>query len=374
MTTPARPIRLLIVDDSRLMRTAIRAIVADTPAIEVIGEARDGATAVEMTRALRPDVITMDIEMPGMDGLEATRAIMIEQPTPIIVLSSHSSLGAATSIKALGLGAVDFLEKSDGMARMDIRGIDRELCAKLLHWGRQDWGRQTLGAPEPRPMTACRPEAPEAIPPTEASPAPQAGEAVDLVVIAVSTGGPKTLPCLLQAMGPLRCPVVVAQHMPDYFTASYAEHLRDALGLDVVEGADGMILAPNRIVILVGGIDSTVERIAAGGFRLRHRTTSTATIHPSADVLFESAAQAARAPVAVILTGMGADGSVGARRFFERRLPVLAQTPATAVVWGMPSAAIDAGVVSHILPVEGIGRQLALWAGGTIGRKPREPE
>lgn len=363
--TTTRPVRLLIVDDSRLMRTAVRAIVADSPEIEVIGEARDGATAVAMTRALRPDVITMDIEMPGMDGLEATRAIMTGQPTPIIVLSSHSSLGAATSIKALGLGAVDFLEKTDGLARMDIRGIDRDLCAKLLHWG-----RRTVGGAEARPAAAPRPEAETLEPPALGTQAIETVEAVDLVVVAVSTGGPKTLPCLLQAMGALRCPVVVAQHMPEYFTASYAEHLRAALGLDVVESTDGMVLAPNRIVILMGGVDSTIERTGAGGFRLRRLATSTATIHPSADVLFESAAQAARAPVAVILTGMGADGSAGARRFFERRLPVLAQTPATAVVWGMPGAAIDAGVVTHILPVEGIGRQLALWAGGTSGRSP----
>ena len=162
--------------------------------------------------------------------------------------------------------------------------------------------------------------------------------------------------------GPLRCPMVVAQHMPGLFTGGFAEHLALASGLDVVEGADDMRLPAGRIVIIAGGCDGEVMRTAAG-LRLRQYDATAAGIHPSGDRLFESAAQAARQPVAVVLTGIGRDGTRGARAFAARRLPVLAQSPETSVVWGMPSAVIDAGCVTHVLDVEEIGAELARLSG-----------
>ena len=352
-----RRIRLLIVDDSRFVRMALRAIAARDAEIEVIGEARNGADAIALARVLRPDVITMDLDMPEMDGLAAIRGIMAERPTPILVLSGHTRSGVFTTFNALDCGAVDFLEKPGALESMDISGLERDLLDKIHHWARRPHGA---------PWGAVAP--PAAPPPEIPAPPPAAVAAArahgcDLVVVAVSTGGPSTLPLLLRGLGgPLRCPMVVAQHMPGLFTGGFAEHLALASGLDVVEGADDMRLPAGRIVIIAGGCDGEVMRTAAG-LRLRQYDATAAGIHPSGDRLFESAAQAARQPVAVVLTGIGRDGTRGARAFAARRLPVLAQSPETSVVWGMPSAVIDAGCVTHVLDVEEIGAELARLSG-----------
>jgi len=363
-----RRIRLLIVDDSRFIRMALRAIVAQDPEIEVAGEARDGADAIALARVLRPDVITMDLEMPEVDGLEAIQGIMAERPTPIIVLSGHTRTGVWTTFQALGRGAVDFLEKPHTLESMDTRSIERELLAKIHHWARRPhgapWGgdgRASLRTPEPEPL-------PESQPTPRPRPAPAADgiyrpNGCDLVVVAVSTGGPNTVPSLLKGMaGPLRCPMVIAQHMPRLFTAGFAEHLAIASGLDVVEAENNMALVPGRVAVIAGGCDGEVVR-GPGGLRLRQRHGGNSGIHPSADVLFESAVRAARLPAAVVLTGIGSDGTAGAQHFAARQLPVFAQTPDTAVVWGMPSAVIEAGYASQVLSVEEIGAELARLAG-----------
>jgi len=190
----------------------------------------------------------------------------------------------------------------------------------------------------------------------------------DLVVVAVSTGGPNTVPLLLQSLsGPLRCPMVVAQHMPQLFTGGFAEHLAVVSGQEVVEGEDDMALTPGRIVIVAGGCDGEVVCGIGGGLRLRQRPARDAGVHPSGDVLFTSAVRAARQPIAVVLTGIGSDGTAGARGFAARRLPVFAQNPGTAVVWGMPSAVIDAGLATQVLTVEDIGAELAKLAGASAG-------
>ncbi|MEI6558374.1 MAG: chemotaxis protein CheB [Rhodospirillaceae bacterium] len=364
----SRPIRLLIVDDSRFVRMALRAIVDADPEIEVVGEARDGADAIALARALRPDVITMDLEMPEVDGLAAIRGIMAERPTPILVLSHHTRAGVWTTFQALGCGAVDFLEKPGVLETMDIRGLDRALLDKIHHWARRPHGAPWGAVPPPSGL----PAEPESLP-FPATPAPGlAGPTVravprasgcDLVVVAVSTGGPNTLPLLLKGMGgPLRCPMVVAQHMPGLFTGGFAEHLALTSGLDVVEGEDAMTLPPGRIVIIAGGCDGEVMRRGLG-FSLRQRRVGDAGLHPSGDLLFESAARVARLPAAVVLTGIGSDGALGARAFAARQLPVFAQTPATAVVWGMPSAVIDGGCASQVLDVGDIGAELARLSG-----------
>jgi len=359
---PPRRIRLLIVDDSRFIRMALRAIVDEDPDIEVVGEARDGADAIALARVLRPDVITMDLEMPGVDGLEAIQGIMAERPTPIIVLSGHTRTGVWTTFQALGRGAVDFLEKPHTLAAMDTRSIQGELLARIHHWARRPHGAP-WGAAVPAPRSAePEPDAPVQPAPPAAAPSSRS-PGCDLVVVAVSTGGPNTLPLLLKGMAaPLRCPMVVAQHMPRLFTGGFAEHLAEASGLEVVEGEDGMALGPGRIVVIAGGCDGEVTR-GANGLRLRQRRADESGIHPSGDLLFESAARVARLPAAVVLTGIGSDGTAGARHFAARRLAVFAQTPDTAVVWGMPSAVIDAGYATDVLGVEDIGAELARLAG-----------
>ncbi len=364
----SRRIRLLIVDDSRFIRMALRAIVDGDPEIEVVGEARNGADAIALARVLRPDVITMDLEMPEVDGLSAIKGIMAERPTPILVLSGHTRAGVWTTFQALGCGAVDFMEKPSSLEKMDISGIEREFLDKVHHWARRPHGAPWGAVRPPLPAAEAPPAESESPPPSAPSVPPAAGSAqstsgCDLVVVAVSTGGPNTLPLMLKGMaGPLRCPMVVAQHMPSLFTGGFAEHLALASGLEVVEGEDNMPLPPGRIVVIAGGCDGEVVR-GALGLRLRQRRAGEAGIHPSGDVLFESAAKAARLPAAVVLTGIGSDGTLGARAFAERRLPVFAQIPGTAVVWGMPSAVIEAGHASHVLGVVEIGAELARLSG-----------
>ncbi len=342
--------RVLVVDDSAFMRIALRRIIEAEPGMQVVGVASDGAEAVAMNRSLRPDIITMDIEMNGVNGLDAMRTILALDHAPIvIVVSNVTQDGTAATAKALALGAADWVSKSSEIARQDLGQVDLQLRAKLRFW-----------ASQPRP------------PPARSQPArpgcavvrPALGR-IDLIVVAASTGGPKVLGPFLAAAGRLSAPMVIAQHMPARYTSSLAELLRAELGLDVVEGAHKMPLRRGRVAILPGGIDGVVAPCAPGGgeeFELRLVTTD-ATVHPNADLLFSAAAVVARNPVAVILTGMGMDGTAGAAKIHGRGCPVLVQDPATCIVDGMPSAAIAAGVVTDTLGVEAIGFRLAAWAG-----------
>ncbi len=362
----ARRIRLLIVDDSRFIRMALRAIIALDAEIEVVGEARDGADAIILARVLRPDVITMDLEMPKVDGLSAIKSIMAERPTPILVLSGHTRTGVWTTFQALGCGAVDFLEKPDSLESMETRTIEREFLSKIHYWARRPHGAPWGAVMPPSVPSLPIVTAPAAhVPSFRVSLETPAG-ACDLVVVAVSTGGPNTMPRLLQAMtAPPRCPIVVAQHMPGLFTSGFAEHLCRSSGFNVVEGEDSLELVPGQVVIIAGGFDGEVVRSGAT-LRLRQRRAGEDGIHPSGDVLFESAARHARMPVAVVLTGIGRDGTQGARAFFSRQYPVLVQTPASAVVWGMPASVIEAGFASAVLGIEEIGAEICRLSEGVV--------
>ncbi len=343
---PGQRIRVLVVDDSGFMRLAIRKMIDRVDGIEVVGEARDGRSAVDMAGRVNPDVITMDIEMPGMDGLAATREIMDKSPAPIIVVSSQTQPGAEQTLRALKLGAVDFISKSSSFVQLDIVQIDQELRRKILQWAKPAPGVQP---PRPRPLN-----------PSEYRPIVAPSAQVDLVTVGVSTGGPKIMTDFLRATGTLHCPMVIAQHMPALFTTSFARHLAFDTGLDVVEGEDGMELQAGQIVILPGGEDSAVRR--RGGKLVLARTyPSEGTIHPSVDALFGSALTATESPVAVVMTGMGCDGTAGAKAFAAKGFPVLVQTPESCVIGGMPSAVIEAGVSPLVLPLPEISRRLIRW-------------
>jgi two-component system chemotaxis response regulator CheB len=362
-TTPAPPRRrVLVVDDSTFMRMVLRRIIEAGSELTVVGEARNGREAVDLARDLKPDIITMDVEMPELDGLAAMKQILAgPPPKPIMIMvSGHTQRGTETTIKALSLGAVDFVSKSSSFAAEDLGHVDSELSEKLRYWARQP--ALTSPRPETRKTPLAPPDARAAAGAAGSALQPQSPRGkVDLVVVASSTGGPQILADFLRSAAPLGAPMVIAQHMPAQFTASLANLLRSETGLDVREGAHRMALPAGSVTIIPGGGDAIVASVAAG-YELR-LTTHEALVHPCADLLFETAAMVARHPVAVILTGMGSDGTKGGAQFLRRQLPVLVQDPKTCVVGGMPSAAIEAGVATESLPPAGIGRKLVLWTG-----------
>jgi two-component system chemotaxis response regulator CheB len=351
-------IRLLISDDSAFMRIAIKKMVEGDPEIEVVGEAKTGQMCVQMAEQLKPDVITMDVEMPVMDGLEATRQIMARCPCPIIMLSSLTERNSVTTIKALELGAVDFIAKKSSFVQLDIVKIGGELVDKLKYWAKK---RSRLSLMQTRTVNFAPKvdtQQPVHLRRVDSSSPP------GLVVLGISTGGPATLPIMLKAMGRLSCPMVVAQHMPPMFTSGFATHLRAETGLEVVESKDGMELLPGMVVIAKGGTDVVIREPFPGKLMVYEKTDPEAAIHPNADVLFRSAAGVSCPVTAVIMTGMGSDGAKGGKDLVSRKAAhVFAQEPSTCIVDGMPSSAIDAGIASAVLTPQDIGAKLARMAG-----------
>ena len=349
LTPTLPPIRVLVVDDSGFMRIALRKIIEADGDIRVIGEARNGREAIRLARELKPDVVTMDIVMPEMDGIEATQRIVKEvTPAPrVIMVSAQTQEGAVATLKALRAGAADFISKSTAFADTDLGQLDAELRDRLRQWRSAATARVDAGEVPVQPEVAS-----------------DASALADLIVIAVSTGGPLALPVLLGSMGPIEPPVVIAQHMPELFTRSLADHLATELGLAVQEGVMHGLLPPRTVTILPGGQDGVVAYGRAGSFELRP-TSGPGFVHPSGDLLLQSAALTARNPVAAILTGMGSDGAAGAAAFRRRGRPVLVQTPESCVVAGMPSAAIAAGVATHVLDLKAMGKKLAALSRGS---------
>jgi len=361
--------RVLVVDDSTFMRIALRQIIEADGEMVVVGEARNGHEAVDLARTLKPDIVTMDVEMPELDGLSATEQILAgPPPTPILIMvSGHTQRGTEATIKALSLGAVDFVSKSSSFAEQDLGHVDSELSEKLRYWARRP--------PPPPARTQARDSAiaaPEPAPDEAPARSPPPRGRVDLVVVGASTGGPQMLADFLRSAAPLGAPMVIAQHMPALFTASLATLLRAETGLDVREGEHRMQLTAGSVTIIPGGGDAIVAS-AQAGYELR-LTAHEALVHPCVDLLFETAALVARHPVAVILTGMGSDGTRGAEQFQRRRLPVLVQRPETCVVGGMPGAAIEAGVATESLTAAEIGHKLTVWTSPSYTSKAKMAE
>lgn len=338
--------RVLITDDSVFMRSAIGRTLEAEPDFEIVGKARNGLEAVEMAKALHPDVVTMDIEMPEMDGLTALRRIMRESPTQVLMCSTLTTEGSRQSLQALRLGAADVIPK--------VLGDTPELKQKFL----EDLVRRLRGLGEANPHKPA--ESPHPATPNDDPPVLR-GDSYDLLCIGSSTGGPPVLETILSSLPAQQStPVVIAQHMPRLFTESMAKRLDEICPLTVVHAEDGMAIEAGHVYIAPGGLHTHIERASLAKRKLSINDQPKDAIYtPSVDALFGSAAKACgRRVVSVILTGIGEDGVKGAQLLNAAGAPILAQSKATCVVYGMPRAVAEAGFATAVLDPAQIAESL----------------
>ncbi len=352
MTSSTGPLRVLIVDDSVFNRRSITEILSTSLDVEVVGKAADGEEALRLVSMLKPDVITLDLEMPRMDGFTFLRILMTKMPTPVIVVSSYSQ--KENVFKALELGALDFVAKPDRYADPDLAAIRDELLRKVT------LARAVRLAPPTMarriPDAPVQHSAPEARSPTIAI-APRL-----VIAIASSTGGPSALMEIFSRLPEnAKFAVVIAQHMPDKFTRTFAERLDRRSALRVSEASDLDALSEGTAFVCPGKQCMELEMTPKGALRMRVKPPEERDRYvPSADRLLTSVAQAVgKKTIGVILTGMGDDGVAGARAIIDAGGIVVAEAESTAVVYGMPGAAVRAGVASLTLPLHDIGEWIA---------------
>jgi two-component system, chemotaxis family, protein-glutamate methylesterase/glutaminase len=354
-------INVLVVDDSAFMRRAIATMIESEPDMKVVATARSGEEAISKALQLNPDVITMDVEMPGMGGLEAVRQIVADHRIPIIMCSSLTREGAETTFRALELGAVDFIAKPDA-AYVNITDVARDLVAKIRAVSRR-------GAQPAQPIVHAPPpleEAPRIVAPPPAPRAPRASSQYECVAIGTSTGGPVALSHvipMLPATFPL--PVLIVQHMPMGFTRPLADRLNAQSKIAVHEALNGMLLEAGTALVVPSGKQVSLRRRAAGETEVRLVDDDGGSLHvPSVDTLMAEVADLyGRASVGVILTGMGQDGVRGLRKLKERGGYIVGQNEATCVVYGMPRAAAKEGLVDRELPLDDISPALVELSG-----------
>lgn len=357
-------IKLLVVDDSAFMRKAIESMVNKDPDIEIVGQARNGLEAIDMVKRLNPDVMTLDIEMPRMDGLTALQKIMAENPLPVIMVSSLTTEGADATLRALDLGAVDFIPKDKSFASFGVMKIEDQLIAKIKDFARRKtFFRRPLFA---RPVTSVRPEtasAPSAAPSAALRTPPKITSKKKLVIIGTSTGGPQSLQKVIPMLpGDLGVPVLVVQHMPPNFTKSLAQRLDSLSKLTVLEAQGKEQLEPNHVYIAKGGTHLKIKRVGA------HLYTDVGlepanTLHiPSVDVTAASVAEVVgKDALGVIMTGMGSDGMKGLQLLKLKGGNVIAQDEPSCIVYGMPRAVVDAGYQDEVVPLTELYQRITAY-------------
>lgn len=338
-----RRIRVLVVDDSAFMRKVIGDLLAADSRIEVVGRARDGRDALEQVRKLTPHVVTLDVEMPRMDGLQFLEELMRMRPTPVVMVSSLTQQGADVTMRALSAGAVDFVTKPSGTISLDMHKVAAELCQKVI--GASEANLGTLVRKTPAVSRREKEIFQEPISSRSRSP--------QIVAVASSTGGPRAIQEILpQLPATFPIPLVIVQHMPEGFTASFAQRLNDLSPLRVMEAYEGLRLEGGCAVIAPGGKHLLLEGAPGQAVCRLSDGPPVKSVKPAADLLFLSVADVfGGASIGVVLTGMGRDGSDGARAMYGKGATILAESPETCVVYGMPRAVAEAGIVHRQLPL-----------------------
>ena len=336
-------VRVLVVDDSPFMRMAIGRTLAPFTSIEVVGQARNGVEALEKARALTPDVITLDVEMPLMDGLAALKAIMaFPRPIPCLMVSSLTTEGAEITLSALDEGAVDFITKPSSLAGMDIGYLQRDLVNKIMMAARipPAWFRERA-----KPRKALSPLRLDAA---------VGKRGVEVVCIGISTGGPPALQRIIPAL-PANFPVavIVAQHMPPGFTKSMAERLNKMSAIEVKEAEEGDIISAGRVLVAKSGMHFVFNEKYGKKIASLTRRPESENYFPSINVLFESAARFfGGRTLPVIMTGMGTDGTDGLRTLKTHGAFAMAQSEESCAVFGMPKSAIEEGLIDRVAGLE----------------------
>jgi two-component system chemotaxis response regulator CheB len=356
------PVRVLVVDDSALMRKLIPQILESDNSIQVVGTAMDGNFALKKIEELKPQVVTLDLEMPGLNGIDTIKAIMRSHRLPVIVVSSHTTAGASITLKALALGAFDFVAKPQ-----DVSGHMAEIAAELITKIKaavhsKGIGMQGLVDPSPR--------APKTAMPT--------GPASRIIAIGVSTGGPHALQFALSRL-PSDFPgsIVIVQHMPEGFTEMFARRLDEICAIRVKEAVSGDLLLAGRALICPGNRHLKVKRLPLGEVAVLSDEDRVNGHRPSVDVLFRSLADEFESRgIAVLMTGMGEDGATGLGEVKKAGGMTIAQSETSCVVFGMPKAAIERGFATRVIDLDALANTLQAQCGarqaaaGSSGSRP----
>ncbi len=380
-------VKVLIVDDSLFMRNSIQKMLNSSPNIEVVGMAKNGKEGLEKAKELQPDLITLDIEMPVMDGLTMLKELMQTNPTPVLMVSSLTTAGAEATFKALELGALDFIPKYNDDS-FSIEDLQKNLCDKVIAVGRkgnfmrlrartaalkstttspastrpafssssttqasQGTKASTSHATQTGFVSSARPSASTSAPKTMPTGSPKR----TYIGVGISTGGPPAIQKVLVALPEdFKPSIVIAQHMPAAFTKAFAERLNNICKITVKEAEEGEVLKPGHAYVAPGGQHLSLQR-AAAGLKVHLSTEPKSELYkPSANVLFDSLAEVAKNAVGVMMTGMGSDGVNGMTAFKQKGGKVIAQNEDSCVVYGMPKAVVDAGIADVIVDVDKI--------------------
>jgi two-component system chemotaxis response regulator CheB len=357
-----RSISVLVVDDSVVVRRLVSDVLAGDPAIEVVGTAANGKIALAKIPQLNPDVVTLDVEMPIMDGLETLKHLRGLYPKlPVIMFSTLTERGASATLDALERGASDYVTKpaNVGSISASMDAVRAQLIPKIKALCPRGYTAPAVSAPPAttRPVTSR---------PPEQGPAAR----IDIVVVGVSTGGPDALTLVISALPKdVPVPIVIVQHMPPVFTALFAQRLDTKSKLAVSEAQAGNRLEPGKVLIAPGNYHLRLRPDKFGVVTQLDQGTPENFCRPAVDVLFRSAAETfGNAVLGVVLTGMGSDGAKGSARIVEAGGSVIVQNAATSVVWGMPGAVVNAGLASDVLPLSDIAR--VMQARVAHGRSP----